>query len=390
MLRLAPLSPVVLATAFTLFASFATLSVAADGSFALPTDPGESATRTVAAHEDLVVVAGTQNDTMNGKYGYAAVFQRGVDGTFTHQQTLRASDASADSLFGHSITVTTDLIVVSAIGDGSFQGAAYVFESDAGTWSQTAKLTAGDGASLDFFGGSVDCTEDRIVVGAWGDGNVAGSAYVFDRDGASWAEDSKLLASDGTAGDAFGKSVAVSGDAVAVGATDRAKHAGAVYVFRNAEGSWTQEVTLTATSGASGDFFGSSVDMEGDVVAVGSPSADTPLKDSGSVYVFTKSGSAWSQFQHLTAQQAAGDALGHSVCLSGGALATTAPATASQGTGSSSAVVWKQGDPQSAWIQDRRVSTTDTGSAQTVGIAGTELVASPSSTATTTSTFDLN
>jgi hypothetical protein len=89
------------------------------------------------------------------------------------------------------------------------------------TWSQQDKLTADDAAAGDIFGISVAISGDSVVVGAWADnhaGDYAGSAYVFVRSGTTWSQQDKLTADDAAANDFFGHSVAISGDSVVVGA----------------------------------------------------------------------------------------------------------------------------------------------------------------------------
>ncbi len=121
------------------------------------------------------------------------------------------------------------------------QGSAYVFVKPGGGWAsatETAKLTASDGAASDLFGQSVAISGDTVVVGADGDDVGAnadqGSAYVFVKPGGGWVsatETAKLTASDGAANDLFGTSVAVSGDTVVVGSPGASGDRGAAYVF---------------------------------------------------------------------------------------------------------------------------------------------------------------
>ena len=101
------------------------------------------------------------------------------------------------------------------------------------------KLTASDGAALDRFGSSVSISGDYAVVGAHLDddnGSTSGSAYVFVRSGDNWTQQSKLIASDGAAGDWFGLSVSISGDSAVVGAyfdNDNGLSSGSAYIFIN-------------------------------------------------------------------------------------------------------------------------------------------------------------
>ena len=141
------------------------------------------------------------------------------------------------------MALSGDTIVVGASHDddgGSVAGSAYVFVRDGTSWFEQAKLTANDGAEGDRFGESVALSGDTVVVGAVFDGHaggsLAGSAYMYVRDGTRWSEQAKLTASDAAASDHFGGSVALSGDTAMAGAGDDDHaggiNAGSVYVFR--------------------------------------------------------------------------------------------------------------------------------------------------------------
>src|SRR5262249_37417000 len=156
-----------------------------------------------------------------------------------------------------------------------------------------------DGATNDFFGRSVALNGDTVVVGASGDtfgaGTNQGSAYVFARSGAVWTQQQKLFANDGAAVDQFGLSVALSGDTALVGAPFADVGAnvdqGAAYVFVIRSNNLVQQQQLAANDGASGDNFGFSVAVSGDTVVVGVLNDDIGAnEDQGSAYVFVRSG----------------------------------------------------------------------------------------------------
>ena len=118
----------------------------------------------------------------------------------------------------------------SGLGKNSAAGAAYIFERNTG-WGQAKKLTAGDAAADDRFGGSVAISGDTVVVGAWTENSSPGAAYIFKRD-TGWGQAKKLTAGDAAAFDYFGLSVAISGDTVVVGAFSNSKVAGAAYLSK--------------------------------------------------------------------------------------------------------------------------------------------------------------
>ena len=147
---------------------------------------------------------------------------------------------------------------------------------------QQTELTASDGAASDEFGYSVAISGDTALVGALHDtvGSNAnqGSAYVFVRSGGSWTQQARLTASDGATNNYFGYSVAISGDTALVGAyyaTVSGKVAqGAAYVFVRSGTTWSQQTKLVAPDGAAGDLFGDSVAISGDTALVGAYYAD--------------------------------------------------------------------------------------------------------------------
>ncbi len=283
----------------------------------------------VAVSGDTVVVGAFSDDVgANVDQGSAYVFGRsGV--SWSQQAKLTASDGAAGDFFGYSVAVSSDTVIVGAIDDdvaGKLdQGSAYVFARSGVSWIQHAKLTASDGSAGDGFGISVAISGDTAIVGAEADdvgvNNGQGSAYVFTRNGLSWPQQAKLTASDGAIGDGFGVSVAISGDTAIVGAgLDDAliSDQGSAYAYVRNGTSWTEQARLTASDGTTGDRFGISVAISGDNVIVGAWSDDAPFLDQGSAYAFVRIGGAWTQQQRFTASDgAANDSFGYSVGISG-------------------------------------------------------------------------
>lgn len=253
--------------------------------------------------------------------GSAYVFMRTGD-TWTQDAKLIADDAAAGDLFGHSVSLSGDRALIGAIDDddgGNASGSAYVFVHTGDTWTQEAKLVADDAAASDDFGTSVSLSGDRALVGS--SFNNGGSAYVFVRTGDTWVQEAKLTADDAEAGDLFGASVSLSGDRALIGGfgdDDAGESSGAAYVFVRSGGTWTQEAKLTADDAATFDQFGVSVSLLDERALVGAYLTDDGGSDSGSAYVFVRSGNTWEQEAKLTADDAAAlDRFGVSVSLSG-------------------------------------------------------------------------
>ncbi|MBM3945241.1 MAG: hypothetical protein FJ317_07135, partial [SAR202 cluster bacterium] len=250
--------------------------------------------------------------------------------TVTELAKLVASDGAAGDGFGYSIAIDGDSAVMGAHGDGGAQGAAYVFIRDGDTWSQQAKLTASDGAAGDFFGISVAISGDSVLVGAYGDGGARGAAYVFTRSGTTWSQQAKLTASDGEANHHFGNSVAVSGDTAVVGAHAASftglSQTGTAYVYVRSGGTWSGQQKLNPSNSEGVHEFGISVAISGDTAVVGAhhDQVKDPGQEEGGIlgqgaaHVFVRSGDTWSQQAKLVASDGeVNDNLGISVAISG-------------------------------------------------------------------------
>lgn len=242
------------------------------------------------------------------------------DGTWSQQAKKTASDGAGGDQAGASVAISGNTAVVGAPNNDASKGAAYVYVRSSGVWTQQAKLTAADPAGSDQFGVGVAISGDTIIVGAQNSGGK-GAAYIFTRSGTVWTQQQKLTASDGGGGDLFGRRVAISGDTAAIGADGNdapAGDSGAVYVFTRTSGTWTQQQKLTPSDGAGGDRFGFSVGISGDTVVAGAIFDADLGAQSGSAYVFTRSGTTWSQQQKLTASDGLmNDEFGYSVGISG-------------------------------------------------------------------------
>jgi hypothetical protein len=308
-------------------------------------------------------VNGDQNNDNSSQSGAAYVFVR--EGTaWTQQAYLKASNTGAVDLFGCSVSISGDTIVVGAYQEDSSatgvfgdqnkddapnSGAAYVFVREGTTWNQQAYLKASNTEEYDSFGYSVSISGDTIVVGAYqedssatgvfGDQNDntatgSGAAYVFVRHGELWTPHAYLKASNTARDDTFGCSVSISGDTIVVGAAGEASNAtgvngdqnndnssqsGAAYVFIKFGELWIQQAYLKASNTEAGDHFGYSVSISGDTIVVGAYLEDSNATgvngdqnkndalESGAAYVFVRDGSTWNQQAYLKSGSAIAD-----------------------------------------------------------------------------------
>ena len=317
----------------------------------------------VSISGDRMVVGSYMDDDMGANSGSAYVYEwNGANWILVVK--LTASDGAANDYFGYSVAVFGNRVVVGAYQRTSGNGKVYVFEWDGSHWIQAAKLTASDGATSDYFGNSVSISGDRMVVGSYMDddmGNNSGSAYVFEWTGTNWTETAKLTASDGAASDYFGYSLAVSGDRIVVGAyydDDMGANSGSAYVFEWNGTNWTETAKLTASDGAAGDFFGSSVVASGDRIVVCASSADAKGADSGAAYVYERNGMTWTESAKLTASDgAASDRFGTSVSVSGNRIVVGAPYADAKGSDSGAAYVYERNG--TTWTESAKLTASD-------------------------------
>ena len=285
-----------------------------------------------------VVGAPTHTVGSNTQEGAAYVFvQSGT--TWSQQAELTASDGAANDGFGWSVAVSGGTALVGnpghTVGSNQSQGTAYVFVQSGTTWNQQAELTASDGGQFYEFGNSVALQGSTAIVGSPGyaDGSNTdqGAVYVFVQSGTTWNQQAELTASDGTQSDNFGTSVALSGNTFVAGAPNHQVGSnasqGAAYVFVQSGTSWSQQAELTSSDGAANDEFSYSVAISGGTAVVGAPQHTVSSnQQQGAAYLFTQSGTSWSQQMELTASDgAAGDFLGFSTGIADGAAVVGAP-----------------------------------------------------------------
>ena len=280
---------------------------------------GDSFGGAVSISGDSVAVGAPGDDcSVFADCGAAYLFSRNQGGTDNWGQVAKlvASDAADTDQFGIAVAISGDTVVSGARydddnGDGS--GSAYVFSRNQGgtdNWGQVAKLVASDGAAADLFGDerTVAISGDTVVVGAPQSDAAAtdsGAAYVFSRNqgGADmWGEVQKLTASDAAETDILGAAVAISGDAIVVGAPfddDAGDWSGSAYVFvccGTDPGEWQEVAKTTASDADAGDNFGNAVGISGDTMVIGAyRNRDVGLQ-SGSAYIFSRNqggGDGW-------------------------------------------------------------------------------------------------
>lgn len=324
------------------------------------------------SNDGSVCVIGAVNSGVTGSQVGAAYVYRRQNGVWGQEAKLTASDGQSGDNFGYAAAISGDgvTVSVSSINDddsGSNRGSVYVFVKSGSDWVQQTKLLPPAAEATTSYGISVSLSSDgnTLAVGRHLEDSPttdAGAVYIYVRTGAVWAEQVKLTVSDGSMH--FGRSVSLSnsGNDIAVGAYGTAGDHGCVYVFTRSGTTWSQQARVTASDGASGDSLGYSVSISGDgnTVLAGAYGNDTKGTSAGAAYVYTRSGVTWSQHSKLMlADGSAGDYFGHSVSISdnGSFCAVGAYLDDDKGSGSGTVAIFKKNG--AVWEQTSKLLPAD-------------------------------
>jgi hypothetical protein len=334
---------------------------------------------------DSVVLLPTNTDPINDLFGGAvsvsgnqmAVGAKGADGGAVYTYAWSGSAWVADGVvlaptalaasdyFGTSVSMSGTKLAVGAMYDddaGSNAGAVYTFVWSGSAWVEdaTVLLPTLPVAANDYFGHSVSMSGDKLAISAYADdgtGSDAGAVYTYVWSGSAWVADAAVLAPTNTAtgDDYFGQSVSMSGDKLAIGSPyddDAGADAGAVYTYVWSGSAWVADaVVLVPTYGTvAGDAFGNAVSVSGDKMAIGAYAAETAGADAGVVYTYVWSGSAWVADAAVlvpTNTDPINDYFGGTVSVSGNQMAVGA-----KGAGSNAGAVYTYAWSGSAWVED--------------------------------------
>ena len=348
-------------------------------------------------------IDGDQNDNSAQNSGAVYVFERS-NNSWSQQAYIKASNTAPGDVFGVSVALNNETLVIGAYGEDSNatgidgdqsnnssvgSGAVYVFTRRNNTWSQQAYIKASNTNIENFsqrgelFGNTLALDGDTLAVGApYEQSNATGidgdqsnnsswqngAVYVFTRNGTTWSQQAYIKASNGEIWDRFGTSLALDGDTLAVGAPGESSNAagidgdqsdnstegaGAVYVFTRSGTTWSQQAYIKASNTEitgsrvlSVDRFGASLVLDGDTLAIAATGessnatgidggqSDNSVKNSGAVYIFTRSGTIWSQQAYIKASNTAEwDLFGVGLALDGDTLAVGAPGESSSAIG---------------------------------------------------------
>ena len=290
--------------------------------FARDGSGGDAFGHSVSVFGDWAVIGAHQDANLYGDDAGSAYICR-WDGSRWHQVVKLVDDQGGgrSGFFGYGVSIHGDRMAVSAIHYYDFSnrvGVIYIYERDGMAWNLAATLIPSDGKSVSY---AVALNGDRVIAGTYlanDSGNRSGVAFIFERDGeGNWNEAARLTASDGATDDYFGESVAICGDRAIVGAyldDDNGEDSGSAYIFeRDAGGTWHEVAKIIASGGDANDHFGIGASISGDTVIVG---ADTAFE--GRAYIYEWNGSNWLETAQLRGDTiVTGGHFGRSVSVDG-------------------------------------------------------------------------
>jgi len=282
----------------------------------------------VAVDGNTMIVGAPTDDVAGANAGRAYVYTR--SGTSWTKQGEFAGE-TADDRFGTSVAVSGDVALVGApmrnIGVDADQGAVYVFRRTAGVWAQSQVLTIPEGVAGDEFGMAVDIDGTTLAAAApYADSEVptpdAGRVYVFTDEPTGWLQQGGSIQPTTFNWANWGTQVSVSGNTLLIGVQN-----GVPRVYTRSGGVWTHQQALVPSSLNAADHLGAAVDLYGDTAVVGSWGLTVGGRlNNGGAFVFTRSGTTWTETTALTASDgAAQDHFGQAVATNGTCALVGAP-----------------------------------------------------------------
>ena len=269
---------------------------------------------TAISGNGLYAISGAVWENDNGSRAGAAYIFAKSGNTWSQQAKIFASDAQLESYFGESVAINSDgtYAVVGAYQEdtnGIQAGAAYIYTRSGSTWTQQQKIVGTDTAASDYFGGQVAINDDATYIAVAASYEMA--VYIFTRSGSTWTQQAKCQPLDGPFNTQFGTSLKINSDGTYFIAGDTLKAGGgAAYVFTRSGSTWTQQAKLVSSDLQASDYFGSDVALNSDATyaIVGAGFEDTGQSNAGAAYVFTRSGSTWTQQAKIQANDVTANA----------------------------------------------------------------------------------
>jgi len=298
--------------------------------------------------DGAIAAVGASGD--NGTRGSVTVFAQSGS-TWPYQTTLTAAEGIVGDQLGYFTEVHGNQVFASSPShgpaSGPFPGAIFIFTQGGASWSETQVLEATPPIDGGFFGARF-AVDGNTLMASGNDGTQV--VYVFANQGGHWAQTDMLAPAEG--GD-FGSHISISGDIAVIGGAQgynsAAVQTGVAYVFTRSGGTWTETTQLQSISSLAGDQFGTSVSVSGNAIVVGAPYETVSGQQQGAAHVFALSGGHWSEVTRLSASNGMnGNTLGKDVRVCGQRI-YAGSSNFSQGSDSAEGAVYQWNQVSGVW-----------------------------------------
>ncbi len=315
----------------------------------------------VALTENLAVVGASRETIASGA---AYIYAKDSQGEWSFLQRLAATDPNEGAEYGGGVAFAGGYVVVAAgradVAGLQRAGALYVYENINGNWELDTKLLASDmsgEAKLGMNPTSLSADGNTVVGGAPGENSWTGSVYVFNNVAGTWTESQKILSPNPQPNDVFGIGVSISGDYLAVGASEVDARKGAVYIYlKNSNGDFEYVQTLVASDAGNNDFFGTSVSLAGNQLVVGAYGKNA---EQGAAYIFERNNQGtWEEVQKVNGNASSeGTQFGWSTSIQQDYIVVSAPHIF--GAEAGEVYLYKRNN-SGTWAEEQIVQGTDT------------------------------
>ncbi len=295
---------------------------------------------------------GANRDDDSGDNSGSVYLYRYENSEIVSEHKIIPFDGDDNDYFGKALALDGQWLAVSSLYDninGEKSGSAYIYKLEDNEWSFHSKLVPDDGAPLDRFGYSIDIHNNTVVVGAVYDddyGQDSGSVYVYELYGNEWLFKNKLNSANQMQEDFFGVSVAIYDNIIAVGSVyddNGGNNAGSVSIFKKENNSWIEYDTITAFDSQEYDFFGNAIDLNNQKLAVGAFHDNNVYQNSGSVYMYDINDNIELSYKISAYDESINDNFGQSISIYDNYLAVGS-INDDNGTNSGAVYIYELGD----------------------------------------------
>ena len=347
---------------------------------------GPSYGSSVSMSGDTAIV-GHRSDPIHGSFTGSVFIFKNIDGEWIEESKLLAPDGAQGDNFGSSISIDNDTIAIGAFSDddnGQNTGSVYIYARDkqrADSWSLQTKLTLPDAIDLAHFGRTVVLDDDTLIVKSDGEANASAFVHVYTRTNGLWTQQTTLQLPDEST-EKFSDGISIHAGTIAIRARPKdsqSPDSRSIYVYIRNEGVWALQARIEPSDTISNGIDRNGIRIHADTIVMGSSSDDDNASQNGAAYIFTRSNGEWTQHSKIFADDEPGHntRFGSSVAIEGDIIAIGSGAPNEQQQNDGSLYIYKR--KQSTWEPQQRIvrawRQSATGFGKTIEISGDQIIA---------------